>query len=479
MQVRDKLYIDGAWVAPHGTGSIDVRAAATEEVIARIPEGDADDADAAVAAARGAFEAWAATAPAERAASLAKIQEGMKSRAEEIGRTIAQEVGMPVKLATRIQAGSPTFTFGMYAKLLGDFKWEERVGNSVVLREPVGVVACITPWNYPLHQIAAKVAPALAAGCTVVLKPSEVAPLNALLLAEIVHAVGLPKGVFNLVTGYGPVVGEALARHPGVDMVSFTGSTRAGRRVSELAAQTVKRVALELGGKSASIVLDDADLAAAVKGTVSACFLNSGQTCSAHTRMLVPESKYAEAAKLAVEEAQKYTVGDPFAETTKLGPLVSAQQRERVRNYIRKGVEEGAELLAGGADAPEGLAKGYYVKPTVFGRVNPRSAIAQEEIFGPVLSILTYRDENDAVRIANDTPYGLAGGVWSKDEAHALRVAKRLRTGQVDINGGPFNMFAPFGGYKQSGHGRELGRYGLEEFLEFKAVQLKPEPKPA
>jgi betaine-aldehyde dehydrogenase len=479
MQVRDKLYIDGAWVAPHGTGSIDVRAAATEEVIARIPEGDADDADAAVAAARGAFEAWAATAPAERAASLAKIQEGMKSRAEEIGRTIAQEVGMPVKLATRIQAGSPTFTFGMYAKLLGDFKWEERVGNSVVLREPVGVVACITPWNYPLHQIAAKVAPALAAGCTVVLKPSEVAPLNALLLAEIVHAVSLPKGVFNLVTGYGPVVGEALARHPGVDMVSFTGSTRAGRRVSELAAQTVKRVALELGGKSASIVLDDADLAAAVKGTVSACFLNSGQTCSAHTRMLVPESKYAEAAKLAVEEAQKYTVGDPFAETTKLGPLVSAQQRERVRNYIRKGVEEGAELLAGGADAPEGLAKGYYVKPTVFGRVNPRSAIAQEEIFGPVLSILTYRDENDAVRIANDTPYGLAGGVWSKDEAHALRVAKRLRTGQVDINGGPFNMFAPFGGYKQSGHGRELGRYGLEEFLEFKAVQLKPEPKPA
>jgi betaine-aldehyde dehydrogenase len=477
MQVRDKLYINGAWVAPHGKGTIDVHAAATEEVIARIPEGDADDANAAVAAARAALEGWAATPPGERAAFLAKIQEGMKSRAEEIGRTIAQEVGMPVKLATRIQAGSPTFTFGMYAKLVGDFKWEEKVGNSVVLREPVGVVACITPWNYPLHQIAAKVAPALAAGCTVVLKPSEVAPVNAFILAEIIDAVGLPKGVFNLVTGYGPVVGEALAKHPHVDMVSFTGSTRAGKRVSELAAETVKRVALELGGKSASIVLDDADLAAAVKGTVSACFLNSGQTCSAHTRLLVPESRYAEAAKLAAEEAQKYTVGDPFAEATKLGPLVSAQQRERVQKYIRKGMEEGAELLAGGPDAPEGLAKGYYVKPTVFGKVDPKSTIAQEEIFGPVLSIITYRDEADAVRIANDTPYGLAGGVWSKDEAHAMRVAKRLRTGQVDINGGPFNMHAPFGGYKQSGSGRELGRPGLEEYLEYKALQLRAEAK--
>jgi betaine-aldehyde dehydrogenase len=477
MQLRDRLYIDGAWVAPHGKGTIDVHSASTEEVIARIPEGDERDANTAVAAARAAFESWAATPPADRAALLAKIHEAMKARAEEIGRTIATEVGMPVKLATRIQAGSPTFTFSMYAKMLGSFQWEEKVGNSIVTREPVGVVACITPWNYPLHQIAAKVAPALAAGCTVVLKPSEVAPLNAFILAEIIDSVGLPKGVFNLVTGYGPVVGEALAQHPEVDMVSFTGSTRAGKRVSELAAASVKRVALELGGKSASVVLDDADLAAAVKGTVSACFLNSGQTCSAHTRMLVPEARYAEAAKLAADEAAKYSLGDPFDDKTRLGPLVSAAQRERVRGYIRRGIEEGAELLAGGPDAPEGLGKGYYVKPTVFGRVDPKGTIAQEEIFGPVLSIITYKDEADAIRIANDTPYGLGGGVWSASEEHALRVARRLRTGQVDINGGPFNMFAPFGGFKQSGHGRELGKFGLDEFLELKALQLKPEEK--
>jgi betaine-aldehyde dehydrogenase len=479
MQARDKLYIDGAWVAPHGRGTIDVHSASTEEVIARIPQGDERDAAAAVSAARAAFEAWSRTSPAERGAYLARIHEGMKARGDEIGRTIAAEVGMPVKLATKIQAASPTFTFSMYAKLATSFQWEEKVGNSLVVREPVGVVACITPWNYPLHQIAAKVAPALAAGCTVVLKPSEVAPLNAFILAEIIDSVGLPKGVFNLVTGTGPVVGEALVRDPAVDMISFTGSTGAGKRVSEIAAQAVKRVALELGGKSASVILADADLAAAVKGTVSACFLNSGQTCSAHTRMLVPESRYAEAAQLAAEEAAKYVVGDPFGDTAKLGPLVSAQQRERVLGYIRKGIEEGAELLAGGPEAPADLPRGYYVQPTVFGRVNPKSTIAQEEIFGPVLAIITYRDEDEAVRIANDTPYGLAGGVWSGDEAHAMAVARRLRTGQVDINGGPFNMFAPFGGFKQSGRGRELGKFGLEEFLEYKSMQLKPEPKPA
>lgn len=477
MQVRDQLYINGRWAAPKGSKAIDVINASTEEVMGRIPEGTADDVNAAVAAARAAFDAWAGTPVAERAAYLQKIHEGLKARMEEIGKLIAGEVGMPLKLATMIQAGSPTATFGLYAKMLGNFVFEEKVGNSLVLREPVGVVAAITPWNYPLHQIAAKVAPALAAGCTVVLKPSEVAPLNAFVLAEIIHAAGLPAGVFNLVTGYGPVVGEALAAHPEVDMVSFTGSTRAGKRVSELASATVKRVALELGGKSASVVLEDADLAAAVKGTINACFLNSGQTCSAHTRLLVPESKYAEAAKIAAEVAKGFTVGDPFGGAAKLGPLVSELQRERVRGYIRKGIASGAELLAGGPDAPEGLGKGYYVKPTIFGRVQPDAAIAQEEIFGPVLAIITYKDENDAVRIANGTPYGLGGGVWSRDEEHAKKVAKRMRTGQVDINGGPFNLQAPFGGYKQSGNGRELGRFGLEEFLEYKSLQMKPEAK--
>jgi betaine-aldehyde dehydrogenase len=342
-----------------------------------------------------------------------------------------------------------------------------------VAREPVGVVAAITPWNYPLHQIACKVAAALAAGCTVVVKPSEVAPVNAFMLAELIHAAGLPAGVFNLVSGTGPAAGEALARHPDVDMVSFTGSTRAGKRVSELASQTLKRVALELGGKSAAVILDDADLATAVKGTVNNCYLNSGQTCAAHTRMLVPESRYAEAARLAVDVAKAFTPGDAFSEATKLGPLVSDAQRERVRGYIRKGVAEGAELLCGGAEPPANLPKGYFVQPTVLGRVDPKSTVAQEEIFGPVLSILTYKDEDDAVRIANDSLYGLAGGVWSGSDEHAMKVARRMRTGQVDINGGTFNLMAPFGGYKQSGNGRELGRPGLEEFLEYKAMQLK------
>ena len=477
MQLRDKLFIGGRWVAPRGNKSIDVVNATSEEVMGRVPEGTAADADAAVAAARAAFEAWSAFSAAERAGFITKIQEGLKARADEIARTISGEVGMPYKLSQRIQAGSPIYLFGMYAKMLSGYQFEETVGNSLVVREPVGVVACITPWNYPLHQIAAKVGPALAAGCTVVLKPSEVAPLNAFMLAEVVEASGLPAGVFNLVTGYGPVVGEALASHPGVDMVSFTGSTRAGKRVSELASQSVKRVALELGGKSASVILDDADFPAAIKGTVNACYINSGQTCSAHTRMLVPESRYDEAAKLAVETAKTFTVGDPMVETSKLGPLISATQRERVQGYIRKGIAEGAELLTGGADAPAGLAKGYFVQPTVFGKVNPQSTIAQEEIFGPVLAIITYRDEDDAVKIANGTPYGLGGGVWSKDEEHAKRVARRMRTGQVDINGAPFNPMAPFGGFKQSGNGRELGTFGLEEFLETKAIQLRPPAK--
>jgi len=474
MLVRDKLFIGGRWVAPSGREMIDVHNAGTGEVMGRVPAGGAKDVDAAVAAALRAFESWSNTSADKRAELLEKVSANLKARTDELAKTIAQEVGMPLKLAGRIQAGLPIANFANFAKLLKEFVFEERVGNSLVVREPVGVVAAITPWNYPLHQIALKVAPALAAGCTVVLKPSEVAPFNAFILAEAIEAAGLPQGVFNLVTGFGANAGEALVKHRDVDMISFTGSTRAGKRISELAAQAVKRVALELGGKSASVILDDADLATAVKGTVNGCYLNSGQTCTALTRMLVPDSLYQEAARIAAEVAKSFTVGDPLAETTRLGPLSSQAQLERVRGYIRKGLQEGAELLAGGAEPPEGVPPGgYYVKPTVFGRVSNDMTIAREEIFGPVLSIIPYQDEEDAVRIANDTVYGLAGAVWSKDDARAQRVARRIRAGQVDVNGGAFNMNAPFGGFKQSGHGREAGVYGLEEFLEYKSLQLK------
>ena len=472
MKVHDKLFINGDWVSSSGKETIDVINASTEAVMGRIPAGTADDIDRACRAARAAFDAWSNRPVAERAEFLAKISAGLAARTDELAQTIAGEVGMPLPLSKMIQAGLPTFNFANYAKLAADFKYEEQVGNSLVVREPVGVVGCITPWNYPLHQIAAKVAPALGAGCTVVLKPSEVAPLNAFILAEVIQQVGLPPGVFNLVTGYGPVVGEALAANPNVDMISFTGSTRAGKRVSELGAQTIKRVHLELGGKSASVVLDDADFEKAVKGTVQACYLNSGQTCSAHTRMLVPRSKMGEAAAIAKKVAETFTVGDPLEGKARLGPLISETQRERVRGYIKKGVAEGATLVTGGAEAPDGLSKGYYVKPTVFSDVKPDMTIAQEEIFGPVLSIIGYEDEEDAIRIANGTIYGLAGGVWSGDAEHAKRVARRLRTGQVDINGGGFNIMAPFGGYKQSGNGRELGSYGFEEFMEVKSLQM-------
>ncbi len=473
MQMRDKLFIGGQWVAPSAKETIDVHSAGTGEVMGKVPAGGEKDIDAAAKAAHAALDGWSQTPAEKRAELLQKISDGLKARADEIAKTIAQEVGMPIKLAGRIQAGLPIANFANYARIAREFKFEERVGNSVVVKDPVGVVGAITPWNYPLHQIALKVAPALAAGCTVVLKPSEVAPFNAFILAEVIEAAGLPKGVFNLVTGLGPVVGEALVKHPRVDMISFTGSTRAGKRISEVAAQQVKRVALELGGKSASVILEDADLAAAVKGTVNGCYLNSGQTCTALTRMLVPASKYDEAAKLAVEAAKGFTLGDPLQETTRLGPLSSQAQLERVRTYIKKGVDEGAELLTGGADKPEGVPGGYFVKPTIFGKVKNSMTIAQEEIFGPVLSIIPYKDEDEAVRIANDSPYGLAGAVWSKDDARAQKVARRIRAGQIDVNGGAFNMNAPFGGFKQSGHGREAGVYGLEEFLEYKSLQLK------
>lgn len=474
---RDRLYLGGEWVAPLGTGTLEVVNSATEEVMGQVPEGTREDAERAVQAARSAFESWSQTPVEDRAALLDRVSRGLSARQSEIATLIAQEVGTPVVLSNVIQVGLPAITFASMAEELRRFPFEEPLASSVLLREPVGVVAAITPWNYPLHQIAAKVAPALAAGCTVVLKPSEVAPLNAFVLAEILEAAGVPPGVFNLVTGTGAVVGEVLASHPEVDMVSLTGSTAAGRRVSELAARTVKRVATELGGKSPYLILDDADLtgealAQAVMSGVSGCYLNSGQTCSALTRMLVPRARLAEVEAVVQAVVAQVRVGDPFDPATTLGPLVSDVQRGRVQAYIRQGAAEGARLIAGGPDTPPGLERGYYVQPTVFSDVTPEMAIGQEEIFGPVLVIQPYEDEEDAVRIANSTAYGLSGGVWSSDRERAVRVARRLRTGQVSINGGAFNPVAPFGGYKQSGNGREFGRLGLEEFLEVKALQF-------
>jgi acyl-CoA reductase-like NAD-dependent aldehyde dehydrogenase len=470
--VRDRLYIGGDWVEPAGEGVIEVIDSTTEQVMGRVPEGTAADVDRAVGAARTAFESWSQVPAHERAAACAAIGMRLAARGEEIAALVSREVGMPIELSAQIQAGLPTMSFMSMPDVSEQTEWEEQVGNSLIVREPVGVVGCITPWNYPLHQLSAKVAPALVAGCTVVSKPSEVTPLTAFVLAEIIDEVGLPPGVFNLVPGHGQTVGEAIVAHPGIDMISFTGSTRAGRRIGEVASQSVKRVSLELGGKSPNVILDDADLMRAVPDGLGKCFLNSGQTCSALTRMLVPRARLAEAEQIAVATLPHLRVGDPLEPGHTMGPLVSEAQRERVRDYIRKGRDEGAKLVAGGDEPPEGLERGYYVQPTIFSEVTPEMTIAQEEIFGPVLVLMPYEDEDDAVRIANDTIYGLAGGVWSGDEERARRVARRLRTGQIEVNGAAFNPLAPFGGYKQSGHGRELGKFGLEEFLEVKAIQM-------
>jgi acyl-CoA reductase-like NAD-dependent aldehyde dehydrogenase len=472
VQARDKVFIGGEWVEPSGGEPIEVINSTTEEVMGTVPACTVEDADRAVAAARDAFDSWSQTSREERAGYLTAIAAGLGERSEEIAATISQELGMPLTLSKLIQVGLPASQFAATPQLMEEVAWEEEIGNSRVIREAVGVLGAITPWNYPLNQIAAKVAPALAAGCTVVLKPSEVVPLNAFLLAEVIESADLPAGVFNMVTGTGPVVGEAIAAHPGVDMVSFTGSTRAGKRVSELASATVKPVAMELGGKSPNLILDDADLAKAVPDGVGKCFLNSGQTCSALTRMLVPREKLAEAEEIAVAAAESFTPGDPFEESTRLGPLVSDVQRQRVRGYIEKGEAEGAKLLTGGAEPPEGLERGYFVRPTVFSEVTPEMTIHREEIFGPVLAIEPYESEEEGVRIANDSEYGLAGGVWSGDKERAVDVARRIRTGQIEINGGAYNPLAPFGGYGQSGHGRENGRYGLEELLQVKSLQL-------
>jgi aldehyde dehydrogenase (NAD+) len=471
VDVRDTLYIGGEWLPPAGDGWIDVVEPATEEVMGRVPEGTSADADRAVAAARAAFDGWAATPLDERAGWLRRLHEGLVARSDEIGTMIAREVGMPISMATLVQAIAPALVVSSYAELVLDHPFEEKVGRSLVLREPVGVVAAITPCNYPLYQLVCKVAPALAAGCTVVAKPSEIAPLSAFVLADVAGEVGLPAGVLNVVSGYGPEVGATLIAHREVDMVSFTGSTPAGRAVAAAAAATVKRVTLELGGKSPSVVLDDADLEEAVRATVSQCYLNAGQTCLSWTRLLVPRSRHDEAAALAAKVADDFAPGDPLADA-RLGPVASKVQQERVRSYIRRGIEEGATLVAGGPEPPVGLDRGYFVQPTVFADVKPEMTIAQEEIFGPVLAVIPYDDEDQAVAIANGTIYGLHGAVFSADRERALAFARRLRTGQVDVNGGGYNHLAPFGGYKQSGLGRELGHRGLEEYLETKSVQL-------
>jgi acyl-CoA reductase-like NAD-dependent aldehyde dehydrogenase len=469
MHSYTELYIDGRWQKPAGTGTIDVISASTEDVIGRIPEATTEDVNRAAAAASRAFATWSHTTIDERAEWLDKLAGALKSRAEAIAKIIAMEVGSPITMATNIQAGLPVAVTASFAKLVRDAKFEQEIGNSLVVREPYGVVGAITPWNYPLHQIMAKVAPALACGCTVVLKPSEIAPLNAFLLAEACIEIGLPAGLVNIVPGFGPSTGEAIVNHPAVDMVSFTGSVRAGRRVAALAGEGIKKVTLELGGKSAFVVLDDAPFEKAIPNGARNAMLNSGQTCSAWTRMVVPRSRRDEAIDLAKKALEGLTLGDPMDPNTRLGPLISATQRERVEGYIAKGKQEGAKVAAGGG-RPSAFAKGYYVEPTIFTDVDSKMTIAQEEIFGPVLSVLTYDTEEEAIRIANDTIYGLSGGVWSGDPERALRVARRMRTGQVDVNGGKYNTMAPFGGYKMSGIGREFGPYGLEEYLQIKSI---------
>ncbi|GHF19882.1 aldehyde dehydrogenase family protein [Streptomyces morookaense] len=472
MSAHDGMYIDGSWRPAEGSDRIDVVNPADEQVIGTVPAGTAADVDAAVRAARTALPRWAATAPAERAKYLTALRDALAARQTEIAATITAELGAPTGFAQRVHTGLPIAVTGSFAELAASHPFEERVGSSVVLHEPVGVVGAITPWNYPLHQIVAKVAPALAAGCTIVLKPAEDTPLTARLFAECVDAAGIPAGVFNLVTGLGPVAGQALAEHPDVDLVSFTGSTAVGKRIGALAGGAVKRVALELGGKSANVILPGADLAKAIAANVADVMRNSGQSCNALTRTLVHADQYAEAVHLAAETVATYVPGDPADPGVRLGPVVNAEQRERVRGYIAKGVEEGARIVTGGKDAPEGLEKGYFVRPTVFADVTPQMTIAQEEIFGPVLSLLAYETEDEAAAIANDSVYGLGGAVWAADQDKAVAFARRMQTGQVDINGGGFNILAPFGGYKQSGVGRELGAHGLAEYLQTKSLQL-------
>ena len=467
---RMKFYIDGAWIEPSGKKTLAVVNPATEEAMYEIAAGSKADVDKAVAAARRAFTTFSRTTRDERVALLTRIAEAYKKRAKDIALAISDEMGAPMSLAERAQAGAGLGHIMTTIDVLKNYKFEEPMGSATVVREPVGVIGMITPWNWPLNQIACKVAPAIAAGCTMVLKPSEYTPTSALVFAEIMHEAGVPKGVFNLVNGLGPDVGVAMSEHPGIDMISFTGSTRAGIDVAQRAAPTVKRVSQELGGKSPNIILDDADLQKAIAGGVAHCFNNSGQSCNAPTRMMVPQGKMKEVAMLAKAAAEKAKPGDPKAETTTMGPVVNKIQWEKIQGLIKKGIDEGATLVTGGLGRPEGLNKGYYVRPTVFADVTNDMTIAREEIFGPVLSIIGYKDESDAVDMANDTPYGLAGYVWSGNVDRARKVAQQLRAGNINLNGVPNERSAPFGGYKQSGNGREWGRFGLEEYLEVKAI---------
>jgi len=465
-----KFYIEGQWVNPAAPNDFNVINPATEEPAGVISMGSEPDVNRAVAAARRAFDTFSQTTREERRALLQNILKVYKKRYADVANAIRDEMGAPAKLANGSQAGIGVSHISTMIDVLGTFEFEERRGATRLVLEPVGVCALITPWNWPINQVAAKVIPALAAGCTMVLKPSEFSPFSAMIWAEVMHEAGVPAGVFNLINGTGTEVGAALASHPDVDMVSFTGSTRAGTEVAKLAAPTVKRVHQELGGKSPNILLDDADFAQAVTASVMHVFQNSGQSCNAPTRMLVPASRLAEVEALAKRVAEKVTVGDPTAQETEIGPVVSAIQFERVEGFIAKGIAEGAKLIVGGEGRPAGLSKGYYVRPTIFSNVNNDMVIAREEIFGPVLTILPYRDEEEAVRIANDTPYGLAAYIWSNDLARANRVGRRIRAGRVTINGAAGDMNTPFGGFKRSGNGREWGEYGLRDFLEVKAV---------
>lgn len=472
---RPHQYINGQWVASASASRHAIINPYTEAPLGWAALGDAADVDVAVRAARTAWPAWAGLTRSQRAQWLGKLAAALKARIETIGALESAEMGSPIGFSLLAQAQLPVMVMASYAEMVAGAEEVERIGNSRVVREPVGVVAAITAWNYPLLLLFGKVAPALAAGCTVVAKPSEVAPLTSYLLADVMAEVGFPPGVFNLVNGTGVEVGEALVRHPEVDMVSYTGSTATGRRIMANAAATVKKLALELGGKSASVVLHDAPLEQAVRGAVQGAFINGGQTCIALSRLIVPQALQAKALEVAADEAAKFRLGDPMDKATTMGPMAFAGHRERVRGFIREAQGSSARLVCGGAEQPHGLERGFFVAPTIFGGVDPASTLAQKEVFGPVLAVIPSRDEDHAVEIANGTIYGLNGAVWSTDLARAVAVGRRLRCGKVDINGGGFNMNAPAGGFKQSGIGRERGRYGLEEYFEVKALQFNDE----